>query len=301
MSAGINRYKADLREMFFLAVRAVRLRRAARQGAVRGLGHGRGRRPSSTETYRFAREVLGPAQRDRRPRGLPARERQVITPTGFKEAWKKLYEAGCKTLGVDPEHGGQGAPLTLQVLVEEMLSGANTAFNMYPGARLRRGRGDRRVRHARAAEARTCEQHVQRQVGRHHVPHRAARRLRRRRGADHGAASNADGTLQHPRHQDLHLRRRPRPGREHRPPGARALDGAPPGTKGLSLFIVPKLRIDADGTLGQRNDVTVGAIEHKMGINGSATCVLNFGENDSCIGELVGTVENAGHDARCSR
>src|SRR5690606_8075950 len=68
----------------------------------------------------------------------------------------------------------------------------------------------------------------------------------------------------------------------------------PPGTKGLSLFIVPKIRVNDDGTLGEPNDVLVGGIEHKMGINGSSTCVLNFGENDACIGELVGTVENVG-------
>ena len=72
------------------------------------------------------------------------------------------------------------------------------------------------------------------------------------------------------------------------------VEGAPPGTKGLSLFIVPKNRISADGTVGASNDVSVGSIEHKMGINGSATCVLNFGENDGCEGELVGTVENLG-------
>jgi alkylation response protein AidB-like acyl-CoA dehydrogenase len=72
------------------------------------------------------------------------------------------------------------------------------------------------------------------------------------------------------------------------------VDNAPPGTKGLSLFIVPKYRVNEDGTSGAKNDVGVGSIEHKMGINGSATCVLNFGENDDCYGELVGTVENMG-------
>jgi len=72
------------------------------------------------------------------------------------------------------------------------------------------------------------------------------------------------------------------------------VDGAPPGTKGLSLFIVPKRKIGADGQVGERNDVAVASIEHKMGINGSATCVLQFGENDGCVGELVGTQENIG-------
>ncbi len=72
------------------------------------------------------------------------------------------------------------------------------------------------------------------------------------------------------------------------------VEGAPPGTKGLSLFIIPKIRINEGGSLGERNDVLVGPIEHKMGINGSSTCVLNFGESDGCLGELVGTVENQG-------
>src|SRR5262249_40204771 len=72
------------------------------------------------------------------------------------------------------------------------------------------------------------------------------------------------------------------------------VDGAPAGTKGLSLFIVPKKRVNADGSPGQLNDVSVAAIEHKMGINGSATCQLNFGENDACVGELIGSVEGQG-------
>ncbi|MET0285011.1 MAG: acyl-CoA dehydrogenase, partial [Polyangiales bacterium] len=67
------------------------------------------------------------------------------------------------------------------------------------------------------------------------------------------------------------------------------IEGAAPGTKGLSLFIVPRVRPD-----GSDNDVTVPSIEHKMGINGSATCVVNFGDNDACLGELVGTAEHQG-------
>ncbi|MBV9945903.1 MAG: acyl-CoA dehydrogenase, partial [Myxococcales bacterium] len=66
------------------------------------------------------------------------------------------------------------------------------------------------------------------------------------------------------------------------------VDGAPPGTKGLTLFIVPKIRANADGSLGQPNDVSVASIEHKMGINGSATCVLNFGDTGECLGWPVG-------------
>ena len=72
------------------------------------------------------------------------------------------------------------------------------------------------------------------------------------------------------------------------------IDGAPAGTKGLSLFIVPTMRPNADGTLAGPNDVVLGGIEHKMGIKGSSTAVLNFGESGDCRGWLVGGVEHAG-------
>jgi hypothetical protein len=71
------------------------------------------------------------------------------------------------------------------------------------------------------------------------------------------------------------------------------IEGAPPGTKGISLFLVPKYRVNPDGTLGEFNDITVGGVEHKMGIHGSPTCVLNFGDEGRCIGELLGE-ENQG-------
>jgi hypothetical protein len=118
-------------------------------------------------------------------------------------------------------------------------------------------------------------------VGRHDVPHRAAGRQRRRRSAKTTANAQRRRQLRHPRHQDLHL------GGDHDLAEnivhlvLARVDGAPAGTKGLTLFIVPKIRVVEDGTLGELNDVSVGNIEHKMGINGSATCVLNFGETAS--------------------
>src|SRR5690606_28567132 len=65
-------------------------------------------------------------------------------------------------------------------------------------------------------------------------------------------------------------------------------------TKNIILLPFPMYRVNADGSLGERNDVSVGSIEHKMGINGSATCVMNFGDDDNCLGELVGGVEHQG-------
>src|SRR5262249_47051298 len=83
--------------------------------------------------YEFACQVLGPLNASGDREGCRLEGGQVRTPTGFKEAWDKLYEGGWKTLHVSPDHGGQGAPASLYVLVEEMLSGANAAFAMYPG------------------------------------------------------------------------------------------------------------------------------------------------------------------------
>ena len=178
-------------------------------------------------------------------------------------------------------------------MVEEITSGANTAFSMYPG--LAGGAAEVIAQFGTEAQKKLyaermfngtwggtmclTESHAGSDVGaRVDQGRQAARRH-----------------LQDHRHQDLHLGRRSRSGREHHPPACWPASRArPQGTKGLSLFIVPRVRVNADGSLGEHNDVTVAGIEHKMGINGSATCSLNFGENDGCIGELVGTAENQG-------
>src|SRR3954454_5351213 len=89
-------------------------------------------RTSFSECYRFAREVLGPLNVIGDVEGCKLEGGKVQTPRGFKDAWNKLYEAGWKAIGVSPDHGGAGSPRAVQVLIEEMLSGSNAAFNMYP-------------------------------------------------------------------------------------------------------------------------------------------------------------------------
>ena len=132
MSAGINHYKSDLRDLFFVLLEQFRFDQVAGQAPFDAWGPDEARAVLQ-ETYRFAREVLGPLNTSGDREGCRLEGGQVLTPRGFKEAWKGLYEQGFKTLSVDPHHGGQGAPTMLQVLVEELLSGANTAFNMYSG------------------------------------------------------------------------------------------------------------------------------------------------------------------------
>ncbi len=202
---------------------------------------------------------------------------------------KKLYEAGWKSIAVSTEQGGAGAPRSVQVLVEEILSGAKPAFNMYPG--LAYGAAEVIEQFGTPEQQKHFAEHMfAGQVGRHDVPDAP------HAGTDVGSAKttatrNADGSYavrgtkifisggDHDLAENIiHL-------------VLARVDGAPAGTKGLTLFIVPKRSIKEDGSLGESNDVTVGALEHKMGINGSATCVLNFGDNGKCIGWPVGGEE----------
>ncbi len=291
MAAALNWYRNDLRELSFLLLEQFKLAELTGQPPYEAWGPEEAK-SILQETYRFCREVLGPLNASADRTGCRLENGRVRTPAGFPDAWKQLYENGFKSLGVSPEHGGQGAPVMLTVLSEEMLSGANPAFAMYPGLAFGAAELIR--------ECATAEQ-VKRYVERMFngtwggtmcltEPHA---------GTDVGAAKSTatrqpDGTYKlkgtkiyisggdHDLAENIiHL-------------VLARVEGAPPGTKGLSLFIVPRNRVHADGTLGDNNDVQVASIEHKMGINGSATCVLNFGEADGCVGELVGGAENAG-------
>ena len=291
LASALNWYRADMRELSFLLLEHFQL------GSYLGVPPFEAWSPDEVrsvleETYRFARQVLGPLNASADRSGCRLEEGRVLTPEGFRDAWRQLYENGFKSLGVAPEHGGQGAPAQLTVLVEEMLSGANPAFAMYSG--LAYGAAglilecatpeqvkryvDRMFNGTWGGTMCLTESHAGTDVG-------AAKSTARKQpdgsyqvkgtkvfisGGDHELAENI-----------IHL-------------VLARVEGAPPGTKGLSLFIVPRNRVQKDGSVGENNDVQVASIEHKMGINGSATCVLNFGDADSCTGELVGGTENAG-------
>ncbi|HKD41021.1 MAG TPA: acyl-CoA dehydrogenase [Myxococcaceae bacterium] len=291
MNGGINRYLADLRELQFVLLEQFRFGEIAGRPPFEAWGADEAKAVLE-ETYRFVREELGPLNSTGDREGCRLEGGQVYTPKGFKDAWRKLYETGFKIISVRPELGGQGAPHGLQLLIEELLSGSNPAFNMYPG--LAFGAAELIAECGTPAQVRRYAEKMFAGVwgGTMCLTEPQA-------GSDVGAAQsialkNPDGTYRirgtkifisggdHDLTENIiHL-------------VLARVENAPPGTKGLSLFIVPKKRINADGSTGPANDVQVGSIEHKMGINGSATCVLNFGENDQCRGELVGGVENAG-------
>ena len=216
----------------------------------------------------------------------------MITPDGFKEAWDKTWEAGWRTISSPSRWGGQDAPAMVGSFVEEMMCGANSAFSMYTGLTLT------------AAELiMDCATEEQKQK---YVPKMMSGEwtgtmclTEPHAGSDVGAASttatrNDDGTYNirgtkifiSAGDNDLgtnvvHL-------------VLARIEGAEAGTKGLSLFLVPRVRINEDGSLGELNDVEVPSLEHKMGINASATCVMQFGDEDGSIGEVVGGVEHQG-------
>jgi len=281
----INRYKADLREFNFLLFEQFEFAKLLGTAPFEAWGEDEVK-SSLSECYRFAREVLGPLNVVGDMQGCRLENGEVKTPTGFKDAWSKLYEAGWKAIGVPVEQGGAGAPRTLQVLIEELLCGANAAFNMYPGLAYgaaevieQFGTPEQQKLFAHAMfngrwGGTMCltEPHAGTDVG--SAKTSASRNpdgsytIRGTKiyisGGDHDLAENV-----------IHL-------------VLARVEGAPAGTKGLTLFIVPKLRVNAEGSITGSNDVSVGALEHKMGINGSATCVLNFGDNGDCLGWPVG-------------
>jgi alkylation response protein AidB-like acyl-CoA dehydrogenase len=291
MGGAVNRYRADLRDFKFVLFEQFKLGDLLSKPPFDSWG------PDEVESilreaYRFSTEVTGPLCASADREGCRLEKNEVKTPHGFLEAWGRLYEGGFKAIGAPPEHGGAGAPTAVYALVEEMLSGSNTAFNMYPGLAFGAGEligetGTEEQKHKYIEKMFTgkwggtmclTEAHAGSDVGATRASaHKLPNGHYKIKGTkvfiscgDHDLAENI-----------IHM-------------VLARIEGAAPGTKGLSLFIVPKKRIGPSGeTLGS-NDVSCTAIEHKMGINGSATCVLNFGDNDNCEGELCGGAEHQG-------
>ncbi|MCG8420997.1 MAG: acyl-CoA dehydrogenase [Proteobacteria bacterium] len=287
MSRAINRYKADLRHVRFLLFEQFRLQDML------------GKAPYSDwsredvdmvldELYKWTCEVLGPLNAAGDAQGCTLQDGKVKTPKGFPEAWRSLYEAGWRSLAVSDEFGGQNGPYTLHTLMEEFCSGANTAFTMYAG--LTHGVAELIAEHGTPEQRSTyCSKLFNGEFSGTMCltePHA---------GSDVGANSTRatpigdgkykiEGTKIFISGGDADVA-----GNVIHTVLARTED-APSGTRGLSLFIVPRDRLDGSGS----NDVSVTGIEHKMGINGSSTCMLTFGENGECIGELIGTEEQRG-------
>lgn len=239
-----------------------------------------------TEAAKFAENVLLPINLSGDKEGCTRHpDGSVTTPKGFKEAYAEFVNAGWPSLACDPEYGGQGLPHTLAFFLEEMICSANLSFGLYPG--LTRGAYILLNRHGNKELKDKYLPNMVKGVWSGTMcltePHC---------GTDLGllrtkAEPQADGTFKltgtkifissgdHDLTENIiHF------------VIARTTD-APEGVKGVSLFLVPKIFVKEDGSLGDRNLVSCASIEHKMGIKASATCVMNF---DGATGYLVGNL-----------
>jgi hypothetical protein len=244
------------------------------------------------EAAKFCEEVLQPLNRVGDVEGCVRHpDGSVTTPKGFKEAYDQLVAGGWIGISAPAEYGGQGLPGVLTVVVNEFLASANMAFTMYPGltqgaiaAILTHGSAEQKAAYLPPMVAGTwtgtmnlTEPHCGTDLG-----------LLRTKAVKQGDGSyRISGTKifisagEHDLAENIvHL-------------VLARIEGAPAGTRGTSLFIVPKVLPGADGALGARNAVTCGSIEEKMGIHGNATCVLNY---DGATGWLIGA-ENRGLQA----
>ena len=244
------------------------------------------------EAGKFSEEVLTPLNRLGDEEGCTRHpDGSITTPKGFKEALKQMVEGGWIGISVPPEFGGQGLPTILTQLVNEFLCSANLSFAMYPAltqgaiaALLVHGSPEIKAKYLPklvegvwTGTMNLTESHCGTDLG----------LLRTKAVKQPDGSYKITGTKifisagEHDMSENIiHL-------------VLARIEGAPAGIKGISLFVVPKIKVKDDGSLGARNGVTCGSIEEKMGIHGNATCVMNY---DDASGWLIGE-ENRGLNA----
>jgi acyl-CoA dehydrogenase len=238
------------------------------------------------EAARFAAEVLAPLNSIGDRAGCRLEDGKVVTPPGWTEAWHQFGQGGWVGLGLSSEYGGQGLPKCLATPVWEMWFAANTAFAMLP--QLNTGESEAILLAASdELKAIYLEKLVTGEWG------GTMNLTEPQAGSDLAAIGTraelqADGTY-HLSGQKVFISY----GDHEMTPNivhlvlARLRD-APPGVKGISMFLVPKFLVNADGSLGQANDVRCIGLEHKLGIHGSPTCTMSFGDKGGATGWIVG-------------
>lgn len=237
------------------------------------------------ESAKFTGEVLAPLNRVGDLQGSEWSEDGVTTPEGWKEAYAQFTENGWNSLSFSATYGGQEMPMCVSTAVQEMWHSANMSFGLCP--LLTQGAVD------------AIEHHASDEIKSTYLPKMvegvwsgtmnltepqagtdlAAIRTRAEPAGDHYLIKGQKIYITYGEHDltenIIHL-------------VLARLPDAPEGVKGISLFVVPKFLVNADGSLGERNDLRCVSIEHKLGINASPTCVMSYGDNEGAIGYLVG-------------
>lgn len=240
------------------------------------------------EGLRFCQKVLSPANAPGDEEGCRWEDGKVFVPKAYHAAYKQQSEAGWLAMSSPTEYGGQGMPFAIGAALGEMFIGANPSLSMVAGltraaAELLAAHGTDEMKKKYVCNmvsgkwgGTMCLTEPQAGTALGDITTTAYKRdgkylIRGQKifisGGEHDLVENI-----------IHL-------------VLARCEGASPGTKGLSLFVIPKYHVGADGQLGEFNDVTCAGIEHKMGINGSPTCQLVFGESDRCQGWLIGEEE----------
>ena len=244
-----------------------------------------------SEARNLAVKELLPTQIDGDREGASFEAGNVTVPESFHKAWELFKEGEWVALSDDPEWGGQGMPTTLSLAANDYFVGANLAFMVYPGLTHGAGRLIRTFGTDQQKKLYLKKMFSGDWTGTMLLTEPQA-------GSDVGALTtsavkNDDGTYsitgdkifisagEHDLAENI----------IH--PVLARIEGAPQGTKGISLFVVPKIRVNDDGSLGGPNDVVCTGIEEKMGIHGTATCSLSLGSKGNCQGTLLGE-ENKG-------
>jgi 3-(methylthio)propanoyl-CoA dehydrogenase len=239
------------------------------------------------EAGRFAAEAIAPTNRAGDLEGSRIEDGEVTTPAGFRRVYDQYVAAGWGTIQHPTAHGGGGFPLVVSNAVKELITSANLAFSL--GPLLTTGAVYLLTHHGSEQQQQT---YLPRMVSGEWAG--TMNLTEPQAGSDVGAVTaravpQQDGTyritgqkiyITYGEHdlteQIVHL-------------VLARLPDAPAGTKGISLFLVPKYLVNDDGSLGERNDVTAVSMEHKLGIHASPTCVMAYGEaGEGAIGELVG-------------
>ncbi len=242
------------------------------------------------EAGNFAGNVLAPLNASGDRQGATWADGNVTTPKGFKEAYHQFADAGWIGLPLPAEYGGQGLPQVLSTATLEMWNGSNLGFSLCPllnqgaiEAILLVGTDEQKklfVPNLVSGKWTGTMDLTEPQAG----SDLAQVRTKAVPQGDHYLLSGNKIFITYGEHDyteniiHLALARTP---------------GAPEGIKGISLFIVPKVNVNPDGSLGERNDIACASIEHKLGIHASPTCVLNYGEKGGAVGYLIGQ-ENEG-------
>ncbi|MDY6904136.1 MAG: acyl-CoA dehydrogenase [Thermodesulfobacteriota bacterium] len=242
------------------------------------------------EAVKFARGVVAPLQALSEDPGVTFGNNQVACPPAFKTAFKKYGQDGWTAAARDLEYGGSGFPLMMRIVVNDIMYGACQSFNMAPS-----------LTHG---AAHLIESFASDDLKALFVPKMFDGTWAGTMAlTEPGAGSDLGALEASARRENDHYKLK----------GTKIfiswgdhdltdnivhlvlarIDGAPPGIKGISLFIVPKYRVNPDGSPGESNDVICGGIEAKLGLHGSPTCTLNFGTNDGCEAYLCGE-ENRG-------